>query len=231
MKGTLYGIGVGPGDPELLTLRAVRAIQECDIIAIPDAGAQRHTALDIAREYVGQKPLLPLNLPMIRDEEELRNRREQAADLICQSLDAVKSVGFLTLGDPSIYATYSYLHKLVTGRGYSAQVIPGIPSFCAAAAALGQPLCEGEEPLHIIPALYGGVEEALSLPGTKVLMKSGKKLDEAVDLIRQKNMAAALVERAGMPGERLIPDLSAERDAIADVGYFCVVLVKDKTDE
>lgn len=223
MKGILYGIGVGPGDPELLTLRAVRAIKECDIIAAPDLGEERRVALDIAQEYLTGKPLLPLALPMTRDADELQRKRAEAADLICAKLDAGQSVGFLTLGDPTVYSTYTYLHKLVVNRGYTAQIIPGITSFCAAAAALGQPLCEGGEPLHIIPALYGGFEDELSLSGTKVLMKSGKKLSEAVERIKAKKMQACMVERVGMSGERLVPDLYAET---AEAGYFCVIIAK-----
>ena len=228
MKGILYGIGVGPGDPELLTLRAIRAIKECGVIAMPDLGAERRTAFDIAREYLAEKALLPLELPMTRDPEALQRKRGQAADLICEKLDAGEDVGFLTLGDPTVYSTYTYLHKLVVDRGYTATIIPGVTSFCAAAAALGQPLCEGGEPLHIIPALYGDLENALSLSGTKVLMKSGKKLGDAIELIRQKNLPASMVERVGMEGERTVHDLNAEA---AEAGYFCVVIVKEQTNE
>jgi len=227
VKGKLYGIGVGPGDPELLTLRAIRAIRECGVIAMPDSGAERRTAFDIAQEHLAGKALLPLELPMTRDPEELRRKRGQAAGLICERLDAGESVGFLTLGDPTVYSTYSYLHKLVVDRGYAAGIIPGVTSFCAAAAALGQPLCEGGEPLHIIPALYGDLKSALSLSGTKVLMKSGQKLGDAIALIQERNLPASMVERVGMKGERLIHDLRTET---ADAGYFCVVIVKEQTD-
>ncbi len=232
MKGTLYGIGVGPGDPELMTLKAVRAIRECDIIAMPDAGADKFTALDIAKDYVADKPLLPLELPMTRDAHELAKRREIAAGRICEQLDEGKSVGYLTLGDPTVYATYSYLHKLVVDKGYAAKIVPGVTSFCAAAAALGQPLCEGGEPLHLIPALYGGTEAALSLPGTKVLMKSGKKLGEALTLIKEKSLTASLAERVGLPGERLTGELVTDEQiqAVSGAGYFCVVIVKERAD-
>ncbi len=224
MKGTLYGIGVGPGDPELMTLKAVRAILECDIIAMPANGDDRHTALDIAKQYVQGKTLLPLTLPMTRDAAELAKKREEAASRICEELDKGASVGFLTLGDPSVYATYSYLHKLVAERGYDTEVIPGVTSFCAAAAALGQPLCEAAQPLHIVPALYGDVKDTLALPGTKVFMKSGKKLGDTLKLIKEKNLPAVLTERVGLPGERLYRDIDG---VDADAGYFCVVIVKD----
>lgn len=224
MKGIFYGIGVGPGDPELMTLKAIRAINDCNIIAMPDLGPERRTAFDIAQEYIADKPLLPLELPMTRDHDELMRKREIAADSICEQLDAGKSVGFLTLGDPTVYSTYSYLQRIVADRGYDTKIIPGVTSFCAAAAALGQPLCEGGEALHIVPALYGDVESALDMPGTRVLMKSGKKLSETIEVIKEKKLSASLVERVGLPGERVIKDIYTEN---SDAGYFCVVIIKE----
>ena len=223
MKGILYGIGVGPGDPELLTLKAIKAIAECDIIAVPDSGTEKQLALSIAHAYIGEKPVMPLDMPMTCDRAELKKSREAAADTIQASLDLGKNVGFLTLGDPLIYSTYSYLHALILSRGYKAKVIPGVTSFCAAAAALGMPLCEGSQSLHIIPALYENVENALTLDGTKVLMKSGKKLSELVNQIREKNIDAKMAQRVGMDGERLFYDLSTDIES----EYFSIIIVKD----
>lgn len=228
MKGILYGIGVGPGDPELLTLKAIKAIEHCDVIAVPLSGDEKRTALGIVREYIGEKQVYSIDMPMTRDKRELQKSREQAAGFICERLDSGENVGFITLGDPTIYSTYGYLHKMVTCRGYTAKIIPGVTSFCAAAAALGEPLCEGGEPLHIVPASYGDLEGSLSLDGTKVLMKSGKKLKAAIGLIKEKNLLskASMAERVGMDGERLVRDLSGETDA----GYFSVVIVKGESD-
>jgi len=162
---------------------------------------------------------------MTSDKETLKEIRGRAADKICVELGAGKNVGFLTLGDPMLYSTYSYLHKLVADRGFCVKAVPGITSFCAAAAALGEPLCEGAEALHIIPASYGDLEGAVELPGTKVLMKSGRKLSEAIGLLKEKNLLgkALLAERVGMEGERLIYNLSEEEGA----GYFSVVIIKE----
>jgi precorrin-2/cobalt-factor-2 C20-methyltransferase len=228
MKGTFYGIGVGPGDPELLTLKAIKAIHDCCIIAVPDAGAERQTALTIAREYVGGKPLMSLDMPMTHDRAELDTKRMRAADLIQKELDDGKNVGFLTLGDPMLYSTYSYLHRIVKSSGYATKVIPGVTSFCAAAAALGEPLCEGGEGLHIIPASYGDLDASLSLDGTKVLMKSGKKLGDTINMIRDKKLLskAMMAERVSMSGERLVRDLSEETDS----GYFSIIIVKGESD-
>lgn len=228
VRGMLYGIGVGPGDPELLTVKSIKAINHCDIIAVPDSGAKKRMALDIVREYVGEKPVLFLDLPMTRDMDKLQKSHGRAAAIICERLDMGENVGFLTLGDPTVYSTYGYLHKLISGQGYTAKIIPGVTSFCAAAAALGEPLCEGGEPLHIIPASYGYMEGALSLDGTKVLMKSGKKLRAAIGLLREKNLLAkaSLAENVGMEGERLVRDLRRETES----GYFSVIIVKGESD-
>ena len=222
MKGILYGIGVGPGDPELLTLKSIKTIAACDVIVAPGSGAEKQTALGIAHAYIGEKPVLPLDLPMTRDKSELTQKREQAADMICAKLDAGESVGFLTLGDPTVYSTYSYLHTMITSRGYEATIIPGVTSFCAAAAALGRPLCEGDEALHILPASCEDLENAILLDGTKVLMKSGKKLRETIDLLKEKKLEATIAQRVGMEDEKLSDDL----DADVETDYFSIIIVK-----
>jgi len=222
MNGTLFGIGVGPGDPELLTLKAIKTIADCDILTVPDSGTDNHIAFDIANEYVGTKPIIHLDLPMTRDKSKLMEKRMIAADMICVELDAGKNVGFLTIGDPMLYSTYSYLHTIIVSRGYTAKVIPGITSFCAAAAALGQPLCESDEALHIIPALYDA-QVALNLDGTKVFMKSGKKLNDVIDILKEKKVKAKMAQRVGMDGEQLFDDL----DKNVESDYFSIIIVKD----
>ena len=101
-------------------------------------------------------------------------------------LDEGKTVVFLTLGDPTIYSTYWYVHKRVAARGHDAELVPGVPSFCAAAATMGRALCEDGEMLHIIPATHGRTEEGLSLSGSRVLMKTGKSVLEVRELLRQR---------------------------------------------
>jgi len=222
MKGVFYGIGVGPGDPELLTLKAIKAIADCDILVVPDSGAQKQIALDITREHIGEKPVVILDLPMTCDKSMLQKKREVAVETISEKLDMGENVGFLTLGDPMVYSTYSYLHCMVISRGYTAKVIPGVTSFSAAAAALGEPLCEGGQSLHIIPAYYKNNESALALDGTKVFMKSGKKFNEMLDLLKDKKVNAKMAQRVGMDGERLYQSLNAD----AEPDYFSVIIVK-----
>ena len=228
MKGILYGVGVGPGDPELLTAKAIRLLRECDAVAAPKSADGRQTALDIASPYIGQdKTILLFDMPMTHDRQARNASHDAAADALCALLDEGKTVVFLTLGDPTVYSTYWYVHRRVAARGYAAELVPGVPSFCAAAAAMGRALCEDGEMLHIIPASHGREREGLALPGSKVLMKAGRGVLRVRDELRESGQLeqAALVERCGMEGERVICDLD-ELDEPS--GYFSIILVKEE---
>ena len=229
MKGILYGVGVGPGDPELLTAKAIRLLRECDAVAAPKSADGRQTALDIASPYIGQdKTILLFDMPMTHDRQARNASHDAAADALCALLDEGKTVVFLTLGDPTVYSTYWYVHKRVAARGYAAELVPGVPSFCAAAAAMGRALCEDGEMLHIIPATHGRAEEGLALSGSKVLMKTGKSVLEVRELLRQRGElgSAALIERVGMDGQRLIENLD---ELEQPSGYFSIILVKEQS--
>ena len=112
MKGTLYGVGVGPGDPELMTLKAARMIRENEIIAVPGADVKDTVAYKIAVQAVPEladKELLPIYMPMTHDAKELEENHEKGAKALEACLDQGKNVVFLTLGDPCVYSTFSYL--------------------------------------------------------------------------------------------------------------------------
>jgi len=228
--GTLYGLGVGPGDPELMTLKAVRLIRECDIVAIPASGKETNIAFEIAKAAVPEitsKELLELPMPMTRDENILQESHGKAAETVIRELENGKNIVFLTLGDPTIYSTYIYIHTRVGDRGYPTEIVPGIPSFCAVAAKLNEGLTEASEALHIIPASYEGIEEALRLKGTRVLMKSGKSIGKVKELLENtgKPQTVKMVERCGMQGEKIFRRLE---DLDENAGYFSILIVKDK---
>ena len=223
MKGILYGVGVGPGDPQLLTLKAISIIEKCKVIAVPTTGKQNNIALKIISEYVEGKEILECFMPMTYDEKELAKYHQEASEKICKMLEQEIDVCFVTLGDPSIYATYSYLHNIVSAEGYTTELVPGVPSFCAAAAALNISLCENNTPLHIIPSSYSG--EALDLDGTKVLMKAGKNIHTVIDKIQEKGLLSdsMMVEKCGMNGEKIYSNL---HDAKGETSYFSTIIVK-----
>ena len=140
-------------------------------------------------------------------------------------LAAGLDVALLTLGDVSVYSSFCYVMDLVRAAGYETVMIPGVPSFCASAAALGRSLTEMNEPLHILPA--GGrlsLPEALALPGTKVLMKAGRQLPQVVAELEQRGLAdtSALVMNCGLPDQQLCPTLHEYQ---GQTGYFATLLV------
>ena len=227
--GKLYGIGVGPGDPELMTLKAARLIRKCQIIAVPATGKDRNVAYEIAKGAVPEiadKELLEVPMPMSRDPELLAANHEAVTIKLITELEKGKDVAFLTLGDPSIYSTYIYIHDRAVARGYDAQIIPGIPSFCAVAARLNEGLTEASQALHIIPASYEGIEEALALKGTRVLMKTGKSIGKIKTLIgdMENPPSVKMVECCGMEGERVFNNLE---DIDDQASYFSILVVKD----
>ena len=227
MNGTLYGVGVGPGDPRLMTYLAVDTIRRCPVIAVPADGKENAVAYRIASgivEDISCKECIDLTTPMTKDRSVLNAAYQAAADRIIEQLEQGKDVACLTLGDPTIYSTYIYIHRLVKARGYTTQIINGIPSFCAVSARLEDSLVDRSEQLHIIPSTYG-VEEALKLPGTKVLMKAASKMHLVKETLKQNHMKCAMIENCGMPGEHIYHDA----DDIPDqASYYSIIVVKEE---
>lgn len=226
----LYGIGVGPGDSELMTVKGVRLIKEADVIILPKSGQKINVAYTIAKGVVPEidnKLIVEVDMPMVRDKEKLKKAHDEAANKVVEYLDKGNMVVFLTLGDPAIYSTYIYVHNLILEKGYEAEIVPGVTSFSAVAARLNEGLTESSEALHILPASYEGLEDTLRLSGTKVLMKSGKALGKVKELIRNLDSGETvkMVERCGMDGERVYHSLD---EIDEDASYFSVLVVKKR---
>lgn len=228
-KGTLYGVSVGPGDPELLTLKAVKCIEHCAVIAAPQTPGGGMLALDIARGAVDMthKTIVPLRFAMSRDKTVMRAAHEAAVNALRPYLDAGQDVAMLNLGDVSIYATFGHLQAVLQPQGYLTAMIAGVPSFCAAAARLNMPLTGGMDmPLTVAPGKE--VQSVLDTPGAKVLMKSGRQLPAVLEQLAQRGLLAqsAMVCNCGLPNEQVYLDLTAY-DAAQAAGYFATILVKD----
>ena len=229
MKAIFYGVGVGPGDPELLTLKAVRIIEECDVLAVPGRTKEDSVAYSIALAAVPgiiQKETICIHMPMTKDEKKLKESHENGAAQIIRLLEQGRSVAFLTLGDPTIYSTYLYLQKLVQEAGYETEIISGIASFLAAGAALNTGLVEKKQQLHVIPSSYE-IEDALKLPGTKVLMKAGKKMPLVKEAVARMDANVYMVENCGMTGERICRGAD---EIPEDAGYYSLIIVKGQTE-
>ena len=217
MTGILFGTGIGPGDPELMTLKAVRLIWENDTIAVPGEKPEESIAYQIAVQAVpelAEKELVAIPMPMTKNAKELEENHRRGAEKIEELLDAGKNVVFLTLGDPTVYSTYLYVHRRVLEDGYDARIVSGVTSFCAAAASLSEGLVENSEELHVIPASYQ-IEDALELSGTKAVKQ----------FLKEKNCRAVMVENCGMDTEQKY--FSAEE--IPDqASYYSLIIVKEK---
>ncbi len=230
MKGILYGVGVGCGDPQDMTLKAVNIIKNSRYIAVPvSSGDKDMVAFNIAKANVSMedKEILYLDMPMTRDIAKLDACHDKAAEEIIEILKTGNDVAFLTLGDPTVYSTYMYVHKRVVAKGSDCVIIPGITSFTATAAKLGVSLGEREEAIVIIPGSYDGLEEALDIKGTKVLMKSGRKMDKVKEILREKNLYdnAMMVERCSMENQVIHKTLDT---ADENSSYFSVIVVREK---
>lgn len=229
MKGKLYSVGVGPGDPELMTLKAVRLIRECDVLAIPQGDSDVLVAKNIVEGIVdlSEKEQLIVYMPMVKDHDVIFKAHQKGADDIIRYLDQGKNVVFITLGCPTVYATCIYVHKLVLKAGYEALLVPGVTSFCAVAAKLNVSLCEKAEPLTILPGSYKESSRFLDMPGNKILMKSASEIGRVRDELTGRGLLkhARMIENCGLPGEKIYDDLTKVDDKSS---YFSIILVKEK---
>lgn len=225
MKGIAYGVGIGPGDPEYMTLKAVRLIRENQVIAVPGKVAKESTAYKIAVQAVpelAEKELVPVNMPMIKDRELIDAEHRKGAEKLRTYLDQGKNVVFLTLGDPSVYCTFSYIQHYLEADGYRVELVSGIPSFCAAAARLGLPLGEWDEPIHIVPAVHK-TDYKLEQDGNYVLMKSASHMKEVKALLKESGRQVSAVVNCGMADEAIYRSADEIPD---DAGYFSLIIAK-----
>ena len=226
MKGTLFGVGVGPGDPELMTLKAVRMIRENEVIAVPGADVRETVAYKIAVQAVPEladKELLPIYMPMTHDAEELERNHAKGAKTLESYLDQGKNIVFLTLGDPCVYSTFSYLQHRGEAGGDHTELVSGITSFCAAAARLNISLSEWNEQLHIIPAVHR-LDNELAESGNYILMKSGKKMNQVKEILARSGKDVLMVENCGMPDEHIYHSVEEIPD---DAGYYSLIIAKE----
>ena len=226
MKGTLYGIGTGPGDPEDMTLKAVRILRRCPVAAIPKKEPETCTAYQTAVKAVPElrnKELICIDVPMTKDREGNRKTYEEGAERIAACLRNGQDVALLTLGDATVYASDMYLLRMVRDMGFEAEIVNGVPSFCAAAARLFTPLGERDEEIHILPGSYG-VEEGLKLPGVKVLMKTGKSYGQVKELLESGDYQVQMAVNCGMEGEKTYGSV---RELPEQAGYYSLMIVRD----
>lgn len=221
MNGILYGVSVGSGDPGLITLKAVRIINSCDIIAVPRTKGENTLALDIVRKVccTDEKEILYLDFLMTRDTNLLERRHRELAEELFPYLKSGKNIAFISIGDISVYSTFSYISDIVEKLGFDVEICAGVTSFCAVSARLKRPLVLGNNPLIIMPSSCDDFESLSQYNCTRVIMKSGKNISE----LREKldgNIFTA--ENCGLSDEKIyngIPEKS---------GYFTTIIAESK---
>lgn len=223
-QGVFYAVSVGPGDPELLTRQACRVLEVCDVIAAPRTKAGRMLALDIAGGAVDMrgKTVLPLDFTMAHDAAVREESYRTAAGAIEAELTAGRDVAMVNLGDVSVYATAYYILERIRSDGFEVVMCPGVTSFCAVAARLGRSLTRMDEPLHILPGSTD-LNNALALPGTKVLMKSGKAIHETAEALKRHGLLAnaGMVADCGLETEQVYTDLQQLPE---EISYFATIV-------
>ncbi|KLU65335.1 MULTISPECIES: precorrin-2 C(20)-methyltransferase [Desulfosporosinus] len=226
--GKFYGVGVGPGDPRLLTLQAVEVLQTVDLVAIPKSKMERESvAWDIAKVHCpANARLLELEMPMTADQEVLAKAWRDGAEMLLQELKQGKSIAFITLGDPSLYSTYSYLLNLLQEQLPSELIttVPGITAMAAAAAKINLPLATGDEPLVVLPSTED-VGQYLDFPNL-VLMKVSRRLPEILNLLQERDRKAVLLTRLGQSGEQICWEPKPEDFQSTKIDYLSLLLVK-----
>lgn len=200
---TLYGIGVGPGDKELLTVKAVRIIEKCEVVVAPSALEDGESiALETAREYIKEgSEVVIKHFPM--GKKDRVKKALEAYEFIEEKLREGKNVAFLTIGDPYVYSTYSHLLKHVRDCGFEVETIPGITSFCAAASLVNRTLVVGNENLVVMPATK--VKE-ITDEKYVVIMKVYKHEEEVLNVLEEKGFDYVYASRVGREGEIVLKD-------------------------
>ncbi len=235
--GRLFGVGVGPGDPELMTIKARRVIESADVVAYPVARHGRSVARRIAVPYLrtGQVEVA-MTYPVTTEppdhpggyEAALREFYDAAAENLAGHLDKGRDVAVLCEGDPFFYGSYMYLHERLARR-YATEVVPGVTSFSAAAASAGRPLAKRDDVLTVLPGTLPPDVLAAWLRSTDaaVVLKLGRRFEGVRGAAERAGVAArsVYVERASAPEERIVPLL----EVAGDVPYMSLVLVPAAT--
>ncbi len=218
--GTLYGIGVGPGDEELLTLKAVNIIKKCEVIVAPSAkDGDRSIAFDTAKNFVDEsKEVIIKHFPMGGKEQE--GKIFEAFKAIEERLNEGKNVAFLTIGDPFVYSTYIYLLEHIKNKGYKTETVPGITSFCAAASLAGQSIVIGDERVLILPASQ---VDKITDEKFVVIMKVYRKEENVLNVLEEKGFKYVCVKRAYREGQEILRN---REDILKSRDYMSLIMAQ-----
>lgn len=226
MTGTLYGVGVGPGDPELITLKGYRVLQDVPVIAWPAPLEGESMARSIAASHLpGGQTEIPIRMPLVSERFPAEAVYDQSAEKICEHLAAGRDVAVLCEGDPFVYGSFMYLFARISEQ-HAVRVIPGVSSLTAGAAALGMPLASRNDVLAVVPAPLPEEELERRLAGADaaVVIKVGRHMEKLGRVLGRLGLAesARYVEYATMENQTVLPFTEAAR---SEAPYFSLVLV------
>lgn len=226
--GVLYGIGLGPGAPDLLTLRAARLLTRLEVVAVPRSRRGGDLAAGVVEGLVEPGRLLLLTSPMPASRPDILEGWRGRIGPLLEALDAGRTVGFVTDGDPSLYSTFGHVATAVreVRPALEVVVVPGVPSFCAAAAVEGRPLLLGHERLTVLPASRvddAALRTAVETSDAVVLLKAGRAIDRIRTLVAgpARGWAVRYARRVGLAGEEHADDLDSAGD-----DYLALVILR-----
>jgi precorrin-2/cobalt-factor-2 C20-methyltransferase len=234
--GTLYGIGVGPGDPDLITIKAVKILRLVKTVFAAASTKNHHSlAVNIARSHIPPDTAVKmLHFPMTRDKEETRKAWLGNARIIIEELEKGINAAFLTLGDSLTYSTYGYITRYVQVIAPHIKIctVPGITSYQAAAARLNTPLVEGEESLMVVSGAKGGdrLRELSTKPENIVFLKAYRNVQDIKGAIEEIGIYASCVgiKNCGHPNEEIVPDIAELSRRSPD--YWTLIIAKQNSD-
>ncbi|TCT13795.1 precorrin-2/cobalt-factor-2 C20-methyltransferase [Natranaerovirga pectinivora] len=222
-----YGIGVGPGDPELLTIKASRILSQIDVVLLPQTKeGKKGVAYTIIEPYLKENlEHVYVNFPMVKDESIFIEAGKEAAKEVEKHIGLGKNVAFVTLGDPSVYSSYGYIIKALS-KDMPIETIPGITSFCASAAMINQPLVEKDEILSIIPmnATDDKIGKVLEASDAFAFMKIYNRENRVLDHLNTHQIInnSVLIKRCGFEDSQIDPDI--KENILKNKDYLSLVL-------
>ncbi|MBA4461329.1 MAG: precorrin-2 C(20)-methyltransferase [Nitrosopumilaceae archaeon] len=235
----LIGIGVGPGDPDLLTVKAVNAIHNADVIMCPASKEDRPSiALSVVSSLIDKsknQEIIKLIFPMTKDKKVLESTWEKNAKIMAEKVLSGKNVVYLTVGDPYLYSTWMYMHKEIQQNHPDLKIsaIPGIVSIFTFASKVGVSIAEGADKVSIIPSCYdlSTVKEIAKNSETMIFLKDGRYFDQVIDLLRDagfpENSLFAIGQDLGTENEIIRKlTLGEVNDGTLTTKYFSILVVK-----
>jgi precorrin-2/cobalt-factor-2 C20-methyltransferase len=231
--GTLYGIGVGPGDPELITLKAIKVLHRVPhIFAACSTKNSYSLALSIVRCHLNGAGIEHLPFPMSKDARVLAEAWEQNARRVLEVLATGSDAAFVTLGDPLTYSTFGYLLKTLKRLNPEVAIvtIPGITSYSAAAALTHIPLTEGEESFYLVSGALGAAQlkEVIDKSDNIVILKTYRYFDEIFQVLEDMDLLdrTTCISRCGLEGEAIVENLRDLKGR--ELPYLSMVIIKKK---